>query len=55
LRRSVAKARIALFMPGMSECPICHRILIEDDERFGTWGVFPVPPDLFRFCAASRK
>jgi hypothetical protein len=43
---------MALFMPGHSKCPICGKVLTEQDERFGTWGVFAVPPDLFRFCDA---
>jgi hypothetical protein len=43
---------MALFFPGMSKCPICNGVITDDDERFGTWGVFPVPADLFGYCDA---
>jgi hypothetical protein len=43
---------MAIFMPGISDCPICGGVLTEDDETFGTWGIFAVAPDLFRFCDA---
>lgn len=43
---------MALFIPGKTTCPICNEVLTEQDERFGTWGVFAVPPDLFRYCDA---
>ena len=40
---------MALFMPGRSKCPICGGVLNEDDERFGTSGVYHVTPGLGRF------
>jgi hypothetical protein len=43
---------MALFMPGRSKCPICGFVLNDDDERFGTSGVFHVPPGLLQFCDA---
>jgi hypothetical protein len=43
---------MALLMPGRSECPICRRTISEEDERFGTWGVFKVAPDLIDYCDA---
>jgi hypothetical protein len=49
---NVRASPMALFIPGKSECPICHKVLTDEDEVFGTWGVFSVDPALFPNCDA---
>jgi hypothetical protein len=44
---------MGFFISGVSECPLCGRVLDEQDELFGTWGVFTADWELFPYCDAT--